>query len=228
MAVNLQSTSDQEQMGVKMLVYGMSGAGKTRLIPTLPNPVIFSVEGGLLSIEDHSLPFIDIKTFKEMKDARDWLRDSSEAAQFESVAIDSISEIAEVLLFEEKKSNADGRKAYGNMSDQIDELIRSFKKIPKHVYMTAKLDKAPDEMGRIFYCPSLPGKTTTLLTPYHFDGVYAYRVEKDADGNIHKMLMCHSDGLWDAKDRTGKLDAWEEPDLGKIIAKINAPKEKKE
>jgi hypothetical protein len=33
-------------------------------------------------------------------------------------------------------------------------------------------------------------------------------------------LMCDSDGLWLAKDRSGKLSAWEAPDLGEIIAKI--------
>jgi hypothetical protein len=32
--------------------------------------------------------------------------------------------------------------------------------------------------------------------------------------------MCDSDGLWLAKDRSGKLGAWEAPDLGEIIAKI--------
>ncbi len=33
-------------------------------------------------------------------------------------------------------------------------------------------------------------------------------------------LMCDGDGLWLAKDRSGRLDAWEAPDLGAIIAKI--------
>jgi hypothetical protein len=32
--------------------------------------------------------------------------------------------------------------------------------------------------------------------------------------------MAQSDGLWQAKDRSGKLDAWEAPDLGAIISKI--------
>jgi len=35
-----------------------------------------------------------------------------------------------------------------------------------------------------------------------------------------RALMCDSDGLWLAKDRSGKLEAWEAPDLGAIIAKI--------
>ena len=36
--------------------------------------------------------------------------------------------------------------------------------------------------------------------------------------------MCDSDGLWLAKDRSGKLDNWEAPDLGAIITKIGGKK----
>jgi len=32
--------------------------------------------------------------------------------------------------------------------------------------------------------------------------------------------MCDSDGLWLAKDRSGKLQSWEQPDIGEIITKI--------
>jgi hypothetical protein len=32
--------------------------------------------------------------------------------------------------------------------------------------------------------------------------------------------MCDSDGMWVAKDRSGKLDRWEPADLGTIITKI--------
>jgi len=37
---------------------------------------------------------------------------------------------------------------------------------------------------------------------------------------VQRALMLETDGLWQAKDRSGKLDAWESPDLGAIIAKI--------
>jgi hypothetical protein len=56
--------------------------------------------------------------------------------------------------------------------------------------------------------------------PYLFDEVLALRVERDSDGAVQRALMCESDGLWLAKDRSGKLDAWEAPDLGAVISKI--------
>jgi len=224
-AINLKSTGNLAGNGVKLLVYGPAGAGKTTLIPTLPNVVVLSAEGGLLSIQDAELPFIEITTMAELQEAYKWLAESQEATQFESVAIDSISEIAEVALNYEKKVNKDPRAAYGAMQEQMADIIRAFRDLPaKHVLMTAKLEKTQDEMGRILYAPSMPGNKTGQSLPYFFDEVLALRVEKDADGVAQRALMCDSDGLWLAKDRSGKLDAWEAPDLTVIINKIGAKK----
>lgn len=223
MAINLKSTGNLAGNGVKLLVYGQAGAGKTSLIPTLPNPIVLSAEGGLLSIQDAELPYLEITTMAELQEAYKWLAESAEAAQFESVAIDSISEIAEVCLNYEKKVNKDPRAAYGAMQEQMADIIRAFRDLPaKHVYMSAKLEKTQDEMGRILYAPSMPGNKTGQSLPYFFDEVLALRVEKDAEGATQRALMCDSDGLWLAKDRSGKLDAWEAPDLQYIIRKIGA------
>jgi len=224
-AINLKSTGNLAGNGVKLLVYGQAGAGKTSLIPTLPNPIVLSAEGGLLSIQDAETPYLEITTMAELQEAYKWLAESAEAAQFESVAIDSISEIAEVCLNYEKKINKDPRAAYGAMQEQMADIIRAFRDLPaKHVYMSAKLEKTQDEMGRILYAPSMPGNKTGQSLPYFFDEVLALRVEKDAEGATQRALMCDSDGLWLAKDRSGKLDAWEAPDLTVIINKIGAKK----
>lgn len=225
MAINLKSTGNLAGNGVKLLVYGQAGAGKTSLIPTLPNPIVLSAEGGLLSIQDAELPYIEISTMTELQEAYKWLTESADAKGFESVAIDSISEIAEVVLNHEKKVNKDPRAAYGAMQEQMADIIRVFRDLPaKHVYMSAKLEKTQDEMGRVLYAPSMPGNKTGQSLPYFFDEVLALRVERDSDGNTQRALMCDSDGLWLAKDRSGKLDTWESADLGVIISKIGAKK----
>lgn len=223
MAISLRSTKDVHTNGVKLLVYGQAGAGKTSLIPTLPNPIVLSAEGGLLSIRDANVPYIEVSSMSDIQEAYKWLTESDEAKQFESVALDSISEIGEVVLNYERKQTKDPRQAYGAMAEQVADLIRAFRDLSgKNVYFSAKLDKSQDEMGRILYAPSMPGNKTGQSLPFFFDEVLALRIEKDADGNIQRALMCESDGLWVAKDRSGKLDAWESPDLGQIIKKIGA------
>jgi phage nucleotide-binding protein len=221
MAINLKRTGGLSANGVKMLVYGAAGAGKTSLIATLPNPVVLSAEAGLLSIAGADVPYIEVTDMASLREAYAWAKDSDEAKEFESIALDSISEVAEVVLAHELKANKDGRAAYGELNTTMQELIRSFRDLPgKHVYFSAKLEKSQDEMGRLLYNPGMPGKSLTQGLPYFFDEVLALRVERDADGNAWRGLMTESDGLWLAKDRSGKLEAWEGPDLGAIIKKI--------
>lgn len=221
MAINIKSTAALAANGAKFLVYGNSGVGKTSLIPTLPSPIVLSAEGGLLSIKDSNLPFIEIASMTDLQEAYKWLLESDEAKQYQSVALDSISEIGEVVLNHERKLTKDPRQAYGAMQEQITDIIRAFRDLPsKHVYFTAKCEKAQDETGRMLYAPAMPGNKTGQSLPYFFDEVLALRVEKDVDGITQRALMCDTDGLWQAKDRSGKLDAWEAPDLGLIIEKI--------
>jgi len=207
--------------GVKMCVYGAAGSGKTTLIRTLPRPIILSAEGGLLSIQDADLPYIEIDSMDRLKEALAWAQGSEEALGFESVALDSISEIAEVVLAKEKAEAKDPRQAYGAMQDVMGSVIRGFRDLKKkHVYFSAKVEKSQDEMGRVLYAPSMPGNKMAQSLPFYFDELLAMRVELDGDGNPQRALMAQSDGLWQAKDRSGKLRGFESPDLGTVIRTI--------
>jgi hypothetical protein len=220
MAINLKSTRGAASDGVKVLVYGGPGSGKTTLIGTLPEPIIISAEAGLLSLADLDIPYIEVTDMASLKEAYSFVT-SEEAIAFKSVAVDSISEIAEVVLSYEKKNNKDPRMAYGEMQTQMVDLIRAFRDISgKNVYMSAKQEKLQDETGRILYGPGAPGKQLGPALPYYFDEVLALRVEKDEEGKPQRALMCDSDGLWSAKDRSGKLSPWETADLSYIINKI--------
>jgi hypothetical protein len=220
MAIQLKNTAGVTANGVKLLVYGHAGAGKTTLAASMPRPIIISAEGGLLSIQGAALPYIEVSSMETLREAFDYVS-GEHGAEFDSIVLDSISEIAEVVLIHEKAVNKDGRAAYGEMAVQMTSIIRAFRDLPgKHVLMTAKVEKSQDETGRILYSPSMPGNKVGQSLPYFFDEVLALRVEKDAEGVAQRALMCDSDGLWLAKDRSGKLDAWEAPDIGAVIAKI--------
>ena len=220
MAIQLKNTLDVSSNGIKVLVYGHAGAGKTTLGATMPAPIIISAEGGLLSIKDAGLDYIEVNSMDTLMEAFEYV--SASGDKYASVVLDSISEIAEVVLVHEKAVNKDGRAAYGEMAVQMTSIVRAFRDLGgKHVLMTAKVEKAQDESGRILYSPSMPGNKVGQSLPYFFDEVLALRVEKDADGRAQRALMCDSDGIWLAKDRSGKLDAWEAPDMGAIIQKMS-------
>lgn len=224
MAIQLISTKDLARShGVKILVYGMAGAGKTTLCATAcSTPVIISAEAGLLSLREHNFPVIQVKTMEDVRGAIDWLYNSEESKQFEWVCVDSITEIAETVLAYEKANNRDPRAAYGNMQEQVMSLIKRFRDLPeRNVYVSAKMARIEDmESGTMLYQPMMPGRQLGPQLPYLFDEVFALRVEKDEENQPYRVLQTQRDFQYDAKDRSGALEMWEHPSLCNIVEKI--------
>jgi hypothetical protein len=139
------------------------------------------------------------------------------------VCLDSISEIAEVVLATEKKASKDPRQAYGALQESMTALIRAFRDMPgKNVYMSCKMERAKDEnSGAMLYSPSLPGAKLGQAIPYFFDEVLVLRSERADDGQTYRTLQTQPDFQYVAKDRSGALDMYEAPNLAAIAAKIN-------
>lgn len=222
MAIKLTTTREAARTnGLAILVYGSAGSGKTTLCKTMPgNPIIISAEGGLLSLHDTDIPVIEVSSIDDVHQAYSYLLDHPE---YDWVALDSISEIAEVVLSNEKKNAKDVRAAYGNLQEQMTDLLRAFRDLPgRNVYMSCKMERMKDEQsGAMLYSPLLPGAKLAQQIPYLFDEVLCLRVERDGEGNSVRYLQTQSDFNYVAKDRSGALDvAGEFPDLGAIAAKV--------
>lgn len=225
MAIKLTSSAQAaKDNGVKALVFGVAGAGKTSLAATFGDipTVVISCESGLLSIADADLPVIEIQSMADLFEAYAFLTTTEDGQAFKAIVIDSVSEIAEVLLAEEKKSSKDARAAYGNTSERMMELLRAFRDLQgRHVLFITKLEKVKDEMsGALMYGPSMPGQRLGQAIPYLVDEVFALRVEKDTEGNITRWMQTTPDFQWQAKDRSAKLAAFEPPNMREVIRKI--------
>lgn len=227
MAIKLTSTK-KTTGHVKVLVFGDAGMGKTVLCSTAPKPLIISAEAGLLSIADHDIPVIEVKTVKDVMDAYKWVTESDEAQQFETICLDSVTEIAEVLLAQYKKEEKDPRKAYGRINDDVSHLIRSFRDLKgKNVYFSCKMTRKEDEnSGIVVYKPAMPGNTLTNNLPYFFDEVLALRIGKLDNGKEFRYLQTQPELQWTAKDRSGCLGKMEKPDLNHVFNKIQKGKKK--
>lgn len=223
--------------GVKCLVYGQAGMGKTVLTATLPTPVLISAESGLLSLRKENLeriygvgveginydvPVIVINSVDDLTEAYRWASTSAEAANFQSVALDSISEIAEVVLNNAKRQVKDPRQAYGELLEKMQTLVRLFRDLPKkNVYFSAKMEHGKDELSGItMYQPAMPGAKLGSQLPYFFDEVFRLGTSRDQNGQNFRFLQTQPDLQFVAKDRSGALDAMEYPHLGAIFAKI--------
>ena len=221
----LQFTTTQQASdnhGIKALVYGKSGVGKTYLARTAPAPIILSAEAGVLSLRDVAIPMIQIKTVQDLTEAHLWLQNSTEAKQFATVYIDSISEIGEVVLANAKAQVKDPRQAYGELIEKMMAMIRAYRDLPGfNVVMVAKQEPVKDELtGIVQYGPSMPGAKLGQQLPYLFDEVFRLGIGKTPQGVEYRFLQTAPDLQFDAKDRSGRLDAVEQPNLGFIFNKI--------
>jgi hypothetical protein len=208
--------------GIKVLVYGRSGAGKTMLAATAPAPIILSAESGTLSLRKAALPVIVIRTVDDLTEALQWLTHSPHARPFQTVYMDSITEIGEVVLANAKRQVKDPRQAFGELIEKMTSAIKGYRDLPgKHVVMVAKQESYKDDLtGITMYGPSMPGQKLGPSMPYLYDEVFRLGIGKTPQGVEYRFLQTATDLQYDAKDRSGALDAVEPPDLNHIFTKI--------
>lgn len=221
MAIKL-TTTQKSSNKVRALVYGDAGVGKTVLCATAPNPIIISAEAGLLSLADKDISVIEVKSIQDVQDAYKFLTESADAKGFETVCLDSITEIAEVLLSQLKADCKDPRQAYGELAEKMTHLIRSFRDIPNyHTYFSAKMTRVEDEhTGIATFRPSMPGRSLLNSIPFYYDEVMALKIGETEEGKSYRYLQTNPTLQYTAKDRSGKLDEMEKPDLTAIFKKI--------
>lgn len=221
MAIQLKSTKDVAIDGIKVTIYGPAGAGKTTLMGTAPNPLIISAEAGLLSLRNKDIPYIEVHNMDELFEAYEYIL-SEEGSQFKTICLDSISEIAEIVLSDEKSKAKDPRQAYGALLDTYLQLLRSFRDIPgRNIVFSAKMEKQTMPDGSIKYYMMLPGNKAGQQTPYFFDEVLPLRIFEDEETKQPvRWLQTQPDMQYEAKDRSGALDMFEPADLTYIFKKI--------
>ncbi|MEG3640653.1 ATP-binding protein [Magnetococcus sp. PR-3] len=222
MAIQITSTANAATHGLKILVYGQAGAGKTVLCRTMPGKkIIISAESGLLSLRGEDIPVIEVKSLSVLTEAFNYLN-SPEGQQYDWIALDSLSEIAEAVLANELKNAKHAMQAYGETQTKMLQTIRAFRDLPgRNVYMSAKMERQKDEAtGAVLYAPSMPGNKLAQQIPYLFDFVFALRSERDQQGVTQRWMQTMQDIQYMAKDRSGSLEPYELPDLAVINSKI--------
>jgi len=258
-------TADQRMSGprgVKALVVGPAGVGKTSLLRTLdPATTLFvDLEAGDLSVQDVPADTLRPKTWTECRDLAAFLGgpnpalpadaayssahyetvakemgDAAALSKYETYFIDSIT-VAGRLCFRwatqqpealsDKTGKPDIRGAYGlHAREMIGWLSQLQHAREKNVVFVGILEHVTDEFNRGTWQPQIEGSKTGRELPGIVDQVITMQhVVFEEGAEPVRALICQQPNPFNypAKDRSGRLDLYEKPDLGELFAKIGS------
>lgn len=253
-------TADQrvaEKSGVKALILGPYGIGKTSLLRTLDAGSTLFVDGeaGDLAVQDVPADTIRPLTWPDCRDLAAFIGGANPALpetapysaahyaktletfgsatvldKYDTIFVDSITKVSRLCLqWAQQQPDAfnnqgkpDLRGAYGLLGREMLAWVTQLQHARgKNVIFTCAMEQVKDDFGRLVWEPHLEGSKTGRELPGIVDEVISYVLKDFGDGKPVRVFVTRKDnpdGL-PAKDRSGRLDAIEQPDLGKLIAK---------
>jgi len=201
--------------GVKAIIFGPPGSSKTPTINTCPRPVMLACEPGLLSMRGSTVPTCQAFTPEAIDDFFKWFFNSSETKNFDTLAIDSASQLSDIYLQKALKTNKHGLKAYGDMADDVMSHLRPlFYTKEKHTYVICK-QKIEAGLAR----PYFPGNQLNIDVPHLYDFLLHLGIHNVPNMGQVRSLQCNESYDVLARNRTGNLNDYEPPDFGLLVKK---------
>lgn len=213
------------------LVIGSSGTGKTRLMSTVPEGdtvCALSAERGLRSVRPYVLAgWIHEYRIKSVRDLQDGLKALNTEAfreRYQWVFLDSLTEMAAIYKKELEDKNSGQPldfKGWGMYDRTMSALVRTLHDLDHYNVIVICAETTDyDDAKRRFVAPAMPGKQLKEILPHIFDQVFHAVLEIDAKGHENYLLYTKKRPGLPGKDRSGKLDPIEQPNLAQIKAKI--------
>ena len=157
------------------------------------------------------------------------------------VFVDSITDLTRQAMayarqqpeaFSDRTGKPDVRGAYGLLGREVIQALKHLQHARgKTVIFVGVLEKVTDDFGTVTWQPQMEGSKAGRELPGIVDQVVSMHLfARDAEGGwvldetaTDRRLVCKSGNPWrlPAKDRSGRLDLTEPPDLGALLARID-------
>jgi hypothetical protein len=252
-----------ESRGVKALIVGPAGVGKTSLLRTLDSAhmLFIDVEAGDLAVQDVPVDTIRLDDWTTARDIASriggpnpsfpptaWYSQAhyetiggalDNLDKYQTLFVDSITAISRLSYrwaeqqpeaFSERSGKKDVRGAYGlHAREMINWLHQLQHARGMNVVFVGILEKVVDEFNVAMWQLQCEGGKTGRELPGIVDQIITMQWIDFGDGKPVRAFVCTSPNPWGypAKDRAGRLEQIEQPHLGRLIAKLVGPGERK-
>lgn len=226
------SQYDYSLLGLKILMYGPPGSGKTWFIGTMPGVYIVSLDKGLIGLRLAGVVAdgCTVDTFDELQQVVSEIAAGTRAPKAKAIALDHLSAVTDLAVTSVKMKTgkkAMDRSTWGTVADYVRMLTKQFADIADirnvHVCVAAheKIEKN-EIIGSVLGTPDTVGKFAMSVGGL-FD-LYLYSRQEvgwEAGKQVESFTVNTVDYQeFKAKDRTGVLETTEPNDFPIIYAKI--------
>jgi len=201
--------------GFKSIIYGAPGSAKTPLISTCPRPFMLICEPGMLSMRGSNVPAYEAYSGAKIDEFFEWWFKSTETKNFDTLAIDSASQMADIYLQDAQKTNKHGLAAYGEMAEKVIKQLRPlFFQPQKHCYIICK-QTVEDGIKKPYFL----GKQLPTEVPHLYDAILHLGIHNVPQMGQVLSFQCRQSYDIVARDRSGRLNEYEPPDFSLLLGK---------
>jgi hypothetical protein len=157
--------------------------------------------------------------------------------RYEIIFVDSITAATRLAFrwaeqqpesYSERSGKKDVRSAYGLLGREVVLWLNQLQHArAKHVVFVGTLERVVDELNVATWQLQSEGSKTSRELPGIVDQIITYQFLDFGDGKPPmRGFVCTAPNPWGypAKDRSGRLDQIEQPDLGKLLSKLTTSK----
>jgi hypothetical protein len=256
-----------ERRGVKALIVGPTGVGKTSLLRTLRKEMLagtlfVDIEAGDLAVADLPVASIRPRRWEECRDLacalggfnpalpatacyseahfKEVMQNSELArlASYQNLFVDSLTATARFCFtWAEQQPEAvtdrgrkDLRAVYGLLGRSMVGWLNQLQHARgRTVIFVAVLEKNIDDFNIATWQPQIEGGKTGRELPAIVDQIITMTWIDFGDRKPVRAFVCTNPNPWGypAKDRSGRLDQLEPPNLGALLEKLTRPGERK-
>lgn len=217
---------------ILMVVYGEGGVGKTTFAATAPRPIIADCENGSKYFGLRGISS-DVGLIEKWEDMQEFM-EIALTDNYDTIILDPIGELMEKLIkymiekADSKLVQRDGNPTmagWGWLKQTMRSLLKVMRDSGKNIIIIAHVQEKDDE-GRIVKRPMVATRLSSELVNL-VDVVGYMTTVSDGDGTDTKrvILVDPASDKFVAKDRTGRLGKYIEPNFSKIVDGVRGDKD---